>query len=604
MTMVAQASQLAVAMESDVQDGKTFKEHEHEFYVEIEDFEQLKKAQSVDLQEQWNLKIDKIPGNAAKGALRIRQIYAGDLQAGPGQKPTGDAQYVLTTKINQGVGRRLEVPVPTTEDAFELFAMLSDSGMIKHRYHFPVGELVFEVDMFLNPEGGYYPIAKIDLEVKNLSGEIPELPIAVKSCIKGDTKDEAEKKKISEYYDKYFISKNRYLKGPDNVATEGYEEKLTALIARRKGLSVAQEDAFTVIGGGFLALLAVANLFIWGQEKWTNYVKKKNASIDVFDEEVRNMVKTLQTTFLNDGWLKKQTFKTGTVKVPGGAQWLSVGGRFNPNVEATVNATLQTIDQVRGSVNSAYAAYSTKVNALAKPIADILLAAPPAPHGAGRESYLEYVETVRKPENEALYVKVEKQLRSMDHPMKALWSKLPNAGKMIGGLTFSVNEKYTQFDGEYHFKVTAKPVSVATDLPALDATRAKAIAELIIKVLNVGHLKAGRMFDDATKAVYRLPSPQDGWPYAPKGKGGDIEAMFGESDTGEEFFDTMLYVMGSWGEQGTDPLFELEGAYYYILSSIAESLYRWLGKSIEGKERDSGDHEYRGDFHGGTIAKS
>ena len=211
---------LSIAQEADVEDGKTFKEHEHEFYVEIEDFEQLKSAESVDLQEQWNLKIDKTAGNIAKGALRIRQIYQGDLQGGPNQKPQGEAQYVLTTKVNQGIGKRLEVPTPTTVDGFNLFAMLSDSGMIKHRYHFPVGDLVFEVDMFLNPEGGYFPVAKIDLEVKNLSGEIPELPIKVKSIIKGDTKDSSEKAKITEYYDKYFITKNKFI-SKDAVAQEG-----------------------------------------------------------------------------------------------------------------------------------------------------------------------------------------------------------------------------------------------------------------------------------------------------------------------------------------------------------------------------------------------
>lgn len=211
---------ISISMEEDVQDGKTFHEHEHEFYVEIEDFEQLKNAESVDLQEQWNIKVDKTEGNAAKGALRIRQIYKGDLNGGPNQKPQGEAQYVLTTKVNQGIGKRLEVPVPTTKDAFDLFAMLSDSGMIKHRYHFPVGELVFEVDMFLNPEGGYYPVAKIDLEVKNMSGKIPPLPIKVKSEIMGNSRSKQDQQKIKEYYDKYFISKNRYLKAPETAPEE------------------------------------------------------------------------------------------------------------------------------------------------------------------------------------------------------------------------------------------------------------------------------------------------------------------------------------------------------------------------------------------------
>lgn len=215
MDMIQHAG-LTPALEEDVQDGKKFAEHEHEFYVMIDDFDQLKNAQAVDLQEQWNLKIDKTAGNAAKGGLRIREIYKGDVNGGPSQKPVGEPQYVLNTKINEGVGRRQEVPVPTTKDAFDLFAMLSDSGMIKHRYHFPVGDLVFEVDMFINPEGGYFPGAKIDLEVKNLNGEIPELPIKCASVIKGDTKDAAERKQITEMFDKYFITKNKFVNKRDD----------------------------------------------------------------------------------------------------------------------------------------------------------------------------------------------------------------------------------------------------------------------------------------------------------------------------------------------------------------------------------------------------
>lgn len=226
------------AMEADVQDGKTFSEHEHEFYVEIEDFEQLKGAKSMDLQEQWNIKVDKVPGNAARGGLRIRQVVPGDPKAGPDQRPEAEPQYVLNTKVNQGPGRRLEVPVPTTQDAFNLFAMLSDSGMIKHRYHFPVGELVFEVDMFLKPEGGYHPVAKIDLEVKSMDGKIPELPVKVKSCIMGDTTDAGERKKITEYFDKYFITKNKF--DLDAVAALGsdkvdYAGKVKKLVERRAG---------------------------------------------------------------------------------------------------------------------------------------------------------------------------------------------------------------------------------------------------------------------------------------------------------------------------------------------------------------------------------
>lgn len=196
-----------IALEEDVQDGKLFAEHEHEYYVELANIEDLKGADSMDMQEQWTIKIPKTDKNNGKGSLRIRKIQEGDVNGGAEQTSNAPIQYVMTTKADLGPGNRLEVPVASSEDNFKLFKLLAEGGMIKHRYHFPVEDgLVFEVDMFINPEGGYYPVCKIDLEVPSKSIAVPPFPFETKSVIEGGSRSKEDQEKIREYYDKYFIT--------------------------------------------------------------------------------------------------------------------------------------------------------------------------------------------------------------------------------------------------------------------------------------------------------------------------------------------------------------------------------------------------------------
>lgn len=198
----------AVAMEADVENGKLFNEREKVIYAKLKDISSLQGAESVDAQEQWMIKLPKTEKNAAKGQIRVRKImpmvktvdgYEIERHANP--------QYVQTTKAERDAEDRLEVPIPVTKDQFDLFKLLAENGMIKHRFHFPVegSDLVFEVDAFLNEDGTYNEWVKIDLEGAK---EIPELPFEVSEKILGSTKDEAEKKKITELYETVFLSVN------------------------------------------------------------------------------------------------------------------------------------------------------------------------------------------------------------------------------------------------------------------------------------------------------------------------------------------------------------------------------------------------------------
>src|SRR5690606_30983595 len=95
--------------------------------------------------------------NAGKGSMRVRCIK----ESG---QPT---QYVFTSKISLNeAGDKMEVSLDTTPEQFIIFKFLAAQGMIKDRYVFDAGNgLKWEIDVFHDPDGGYYQWCKIDFEV-------------------------------------------------------------------------------------------------------------------------------------------------------------------------------------------------------------------------------------------------------------------------------------------------------------------------------------------------------------------------------------------------------------------------------------------------------
>lgn len=202
-------SMLRLALEES-STGVAFREIEHTFYGRLTDFEQLKKAASFEHQEQWEVRLPKTDLNAGAGTIRIRKTVK-----------TGEPEYVITTKTAAGnEGDKIEVAVPTTVDNFEQFKLLSEAGLIKDRFHFPVenSELVFEVDVFYRPgaavgSGEYCDWVKIDLECKNRTDAIPPMPIELQDLITAPygKRSEAEEARVSSLYKNEFISKNKHL---------------------------------------------------------------------------------------------------------------------------------------------------------------------------------------------------------------------------------------------------------------------------------------------------------------------------------------------------------------------------------------------------------
>lgn len=195
-----------LAME-EVADGKAFKEIEYTFYARVPDMDELFKASHKEHQEQWELKFAKTDKNASKGSIRIRKTVE------EGKEPV----YVITTKVPVpgAENDKIEVPVPTTVAQFESFRYMSEFGMIKDRYFFPVdgSDLVWEVDMFLKPEGGYYDWCKIDLEVKSREEPIPPFPIEFANIITNQNgeRTEEEEARVRSLYDVEFLAKNVHL---------------------------------------------------------------------------------------------------------------------------------------------------------------------------------------------------------------------------------------------------------------------------------------------------------------------------------------------------------------------------------------------------------
>jgi hypothetical protein len=189
-------------------DGAAQKEREYVFYARLKPDFVFPQTGNVERQEQWTIKIEKTDANGAKGDIRVRKtdfFDHGDL---------GKSEYVLTTKIRleEGVD---EIPIPSTADQFEHFKKLAESGMIKDRYTYTIdaSELVWEVDAYLKPGGGYHPWVKIDLEVPAdapADFPIPEFPFEAEEWIKAQNgeRNAAEEAQVRQLYETMFLTKN------------------------------------------------------------------------------------------------------------------------------------------------------------------------------------------------------------------------------------------------------------------------------------------------------------------------------------------------------------------------------------------------------------
>lgn len=192
----------ALSTEAESTDGKATQEIEYMFYAKVDSAQALLNAVSCEIQEQWGLWQDKTEKNAGSGSNRVRKTITRSIVAGALTTDNEQVQYVMTTKLKRADGTSIEVPQPSSEDGLKAFKILAESGMIKHRYRFPVmttpganhlmtgatkavtnheDVLFWEVDMFVEPGESmfstkYIGWCKIDLEVPSLDTPIPPMP--------------------------------------------------------------------------------------------------------------------------------------------------------------------------------------------------------------------------------------------------------------------------------------------------------------------------------------------------------------------------------------------------------------------------------------------
>ncbi len=187
-----------------VADGQTRVEKEIVTYGKIVDFDELKKADRKEKQEQWELRIP-VKDNVYAGCIRIRCI--------------DDEKYILTTKTfkpDKGDLQETEIELDKEQGAsmMEEFKKLSTGGMIKTRYFFnvPDSELVYEVDVYYDENGEPKTWCKIDLEVTDMRIKRPALPIEIKEAreIPAKNRSEEDQKFLERLMDKEFITPSPY----------------------------------------------------------------------------------------------------------------------------------------------------------------------------------------------------------------------------------------------------------------------------------------------------------------------------------------------------------------------------------------------------------
>lgn len=195
----------------EIANGQPVKEIEHTIYARVINPSELDRAASKEHQEQWEIRVPKTDKNAGKGSMRVRKTW--------NEGKEDEAVYVRTSKVTMNdKGDKIELPLPSNKDEFTIFKFLSEQGMKKVRFTFPIigTDLKWEIDMFPKADGsGFHEWCKIDLEVRDREQPIPEFPIALDDVILpvgyGRQNGDADEIKVRELYDSFFLTKNEFL---------------------------------------------------------------------------------------------------------------------------------------------------------------------------------------------------------------------------------------------------------------------------------------------------------------------------------------------------------------------------------------------------------
>ncbi len=177
-------------------DTATELELEHTWYGRLVDRAVLDQAAKVERQEQWNMKPKLDEDMKYQGAARVRKV--------------DDDKFFMCIKATlEGKRGVLETEFVINNDVFQAIKRLSNTGMIKTRYSFPIAGTSYswEVDVF-----GDHEWVKVDLEVDDPNYEIPAMPFQLEGLIDGSfgKPSSEEQAVIDKLYENYFVTLSPY----------------------------------------------------------------------------------------------------------------------------------------------------------------------------------------------------------------------------------------------------------------------------------------------------------------------------------------------------------------------------------------------------------
>lgn len=176
----------------DLENGVAAKEKEYVWYGRMTDLTQLEKATGKEGQSQASVKQNN-------GTIRVRKVT-----------DNGQVRYVLTAKAWKGRGECDEVSQGSSEDLYNVFCSMAGETQDKIRFKFPgPNNTVFELDMFVNPDGSFKEWCKVDWEVPDVVTEFPALPFVLEDVIFGGNDDYTpeQRKQIDNLQNKVFTNK-------------------------------------------------------------------------------------------------------------------------------------------------------------------------------------------------------------------------------------------------------------------------------------------------------------------------------------------------------------------------------------------------------------
>lgn len=174
-----------------LENGQLNKELELTMYVHMSDLNDLTRAVSKEVHEQYDTPLE----TETKVRQRIRGV--------------NDKRWLLTVKSPLPTGQpgNYETEVDISRDMFSLLrAATPKDGYVKERYFFPIigTDMVWEIDVFRNNGGTQHEWVKVDLEFTDTTMEVPTLPFKTKAIIYSDSDDvtQAERNWIDQLWNK------------------------------------------------------------------------------------------------------------------------------------------------------------------------------------------------------------------------------------------------------------------------------------------------------------------------------------------------------------------------------------------------------------------